>query len=86
MGNKQGCGCGGNAKNPAQTMPSDVRQLIERQTRTRKPAASQAHYGGRSILDAVSEAAGNVAEDSSGTRLDQVRAEGPDGTILPPLV
>lgn len=85
MGNKQGCGCGGNSKSSAQAAPSDMRQFLGRQVRTRVPTPGQRHGSGN-ILDAVSQAAGNVAERTSVTRLDQVRAEGPDGTILPPLV
>jgi hypothetical protein len=86
MNNKPGCGCGGASKGSAQAMPDDMRQFLERQVRTRMPGTSQRQYGGRSILDAVSEAAGNVGEGSSGTGLDQVRAQGPDGITLPPLV
>lgn len=86
MGNKQGCGCSGKSKSSTQAAPTDVRQFLEPQVRTRVSAPGQKHYRGGNILDAVSQAAGNVAESSKGTRLDQVRAEGPDGTILPPLV
>ncbi len=82
MNKKPGCGCGGSASSSVQSTPDDVRQFLDSQVRRR--VAASPRKSTRAIDELVNEAA-PAERDRPVTRMGQVRAEGPDGTPLPPI-
>ena len=82
MDKKPGCGCGGSASSPATSMPDDVQRFL--QIQARRPVVISPRKSTRAIDELVNEAA-PAERDRPVTRMGQVRAEGPDGTPLPPI-
>jgi hypothetical protein len=80
MQTKKGCGCG--SKPEAQrAMPQDVRGFMERRAR---PGLQQAYRTPTRTIDEIVTEATNT-ERPEVSRVENIRAPGPNGTTLPPL-